>query len=264
MRDDFETLKIERIDEHVLLVTLNRPEVRNATNTKMGMERLELFRGLYVDQEDVRCVVLTGAGDKAFSAGGDLKERKGMSDADWRRQHAIFEQGAMALKQCPVPVIAAVNGVAYGGGCETVLSCDFVYAVRTARFALTEVTIGILPGTMGTQQMPRAVGERRAKEILMTGRPFSAEEAHGWGLVNQLCEPESLIDDTLGTARAIAANAPLAVQRIKRAAGVATEIDLASGFQFELEAYNRLVGTEDRQEGVLAFNEKRKPRFKGR
>lgn len=264
MRDDFETLKVERIDEHVLLVTLNRPEVRNATNTQMGLERLELFRGLYVDQEDVRCVVLTGAGDKAFSAGGDLKERKGMSDADWRRQHAVFEQGAMALKQCPVPVIAGVNGVAYGGGCEAVLSCDFVYAVRGARFALTEVTIGILPGTMGTQQMPRAVGERRAKEILMTGRPFSAEEAYDWGLVNKLCEPGSLIEDTLETARTIAGNAPLAVQRIKRAAGVATEIDLSSGFQFELEAYNRLVGTEDRQEGVLAFNEKRKPRFKGR
>jgi len=264
VRDDFETLKVERIDEHVLLVTLNRPEVRNATNTQMGLERLELFRGLYVDQEDVRCVVLTGAGDKAFSAGGDLKERKGMSDADWRRQHAVFEQGAMALKQCPVPVIAGVNGVAYGGGCEAVLSCDFVYAVRGARFALTEVTIGILPGTMGTQQMPRAVGERRAKEILMTGRPFSAEEAYDWGLVNKLCEPESLIEDTLETARTIAGNAPLAVQRIKRAAGVATEIDLSSGFQFELEAYNRLVGTEDRQEGVLAFNEKRKPRFKGR
>ncbi len=263
MRDDFETLKVERIDDHILVVTLNRPEVRNATNTQMGLERLELFQGLYVDQKDVRCVVLTGAGDKAFSAGGDLKERKGMSDADWRRQHAIFEQGAIALKQCPVPVIAAVNGAAYGGGCETVLSCDFVYAVRGARFALTEVTIGILPGTMGTQQMPRAVGERRAKEILMTGRPFSAEEAHDWGLVNKLCEPESLIDDTLETARVIAGNAPLAVQRIKRAAGVAGEIDISSGFQFELEAYNRLVGTEDRREGVLAFNEKRKPRFKG-
>lgn len=264
MRTDYETLKVERVDDHVLVVTLNRPEVMNATNTRMGEERLDLFRGLYVDQDDVRCVVLTGSGDRAFSAGGDLKERKGMSDADWRRQHAIFEQGAMALKQCPVPVIAAVNGVAYGGGCETVLSCDFVYAVRTARFALTEVRLGILPGTMGTQQLPRAVGERRAKEILMTGAPFNAEEAFAWGLVNRICEPGDLIAETLETARTIAGNAPLAVQRIKRAAGVAGEVDLASGFQFELEAYNRLVGTEDRQEGVNAFNEKRKPQFRGR
>ncbi|MBC6440593.1 MAG: enoyl-CoA hydratase/isomerase family protein [Rhodospirillales bacterium] len=254
---------VERIDDHVLLVTLNRPEVRNATNTKMGKERLELFSGLYVDQEDVRCVVLTAAGDKAFSAGGDLKERKGMTDAQWRRQHAIFEQGAMALKQCPVPVIGAINGVAYGGGCETALSCDFVYAVRGVRFALTEVRIGILPGTMGTQQLPRAVGERRAKEILMTGRPFTAEEAFDWGLVNKLCEPETLVPDALETAREIAGNAPLAVQRIKRSASVASDLDIATGYQFELEAYNRLVVTEDRQEGVNAFNENRKPRFKG-
>ena len=264
MRTDFATLAVERIDDHVLLVTLNRPEVMNATNTQMGLERLELFRGLYVDQEDIRCVVLTGAGDKAFSAGGDLKERKGMTDADWRRQHAIFEQGAMAMKQCPVPVIAAVNGVAYGGGCETVLSCDFAYAATTARFALTEVRVGILPGTMGTQNLPRAVGERRAKEILMTGAPFSAAEALAWGLVNRVCAPESLMEETLETARTIAGNAPLAVQRIKRASGVAGEVDIGSGFQFELEAYNRLVGTEDRREGVDAFNEKRKPRFKGR
>lgn len=264
MRTDFETLKLERVGDHVLLVTLNRPEVMNATNTKMGRERLELFGGLYVDQEDVRCVVLTGAGQKAFSAGGDLKERKGMSDAEWRSQHAIFEQGAMALKQCPLPVIAAVNGVAYGGGCETVLSCDFAYASTTATFALTEVKIGILPGTMGTQQMPRAVGERRAREILMTGRPFTAEEAFAWGLVNRVCEPDLLLEDALETAKAIAGNAPLAVQRIKRATGVAGDLDLASGFQFELEAYNRLVVTEDRQEGVNAFNEKRKPQFRGR
>lgn len=264
MRSDFETLKLERVGDHVLLVTLSRPEVLNATNTKMGRERLELFGGLYVDQEDVRCIVLTGAGQRAFSAGGDLKERKGMSDADWRCQHAIFEQGAMALKQCPVPVIAAVNGVAYGGGCETVLSCDFVYASSTATFALTEVKIGILPGTMGTQQLPRAVGERRAKEILMTGMPFTAGEAFAWGLVNRVCEPDRLLEETLETAQTIAGNAPLAVQRIKRAAGVAGDLDLASGFQFELEAYNRLVVTEDRQEGVNAFNEKRTPQFRGR
>lgn len=263
MKTEYETLKLERVDDHVLLVTLNRPEVLNASNTQMGRDRLDLFGGLYVDQQDIRCVVLTGAGDRAFSAGGDLKERKGMTDAEWRRQHAIFEQAAMALKQCPIPVIAAVNGVAYGGGCETVLSCDFVYAVATARFALTEVTIGIIPGTMGTQQLPRAVGERRAKEIIMTGRPFSAEEAYAWGLVNKLCDAGTLVEETLETAKTIAGNAPLAVQRIKRAASVANEIDLGSGFQFELEAYNRLVGTEDRREGVNAFNEKRKPNFKG-
>ena len=144
-----------------------------------------------------------------------------MTDVQWRRQHAIFEQGAMALRQCPVPVIAAVNGAAFGGGCETIPSRDFVYAIPAARLALTEVRIGILPGTTGTQQLPLAVGERRAKEILMTGRPFTAEEACGCGLNNKLCEPDKLIDEALATAREIAENTPLAVQRIKRSASIA-------------------------------------------
>ena len=173
----FETLKVERRESHILLVTMNRPEVRNAKNTQMGLESKALFESLYVDTQDVRCVVLTGAGDKAFCAGGDLKERNNMTDAEWQQQHAIFEQGVRALRHCPVPVIAAVNGAAYGGGCETALNVDFAYASTTARFALTEVTLGIMPGAMGTQNLPHAVGERRAKEIIFTGAPFTAEEA---------------------------------------------------------------------------------------
>jgi enoyl-CoA hydratase/carnithine racemase len=263
MRTDFETLAVERVDEHILVVTLDRPEVANAKNTLMGMEQKELFEALYVDPSDLRCVVITGRGDKAFSAGGDLKERKGMSDAEWRRQHAIFEQGVLALRACPVPVIAAVNGAAYGGGCELALSVDFAYASRTARFALTEITLGIMPGAMGTQNLPHAVGERRAKEIIFTGQPFTAEEAHAWGLVNKICEPEALMAETLATARRIAANAPLSLMRAKRSITVATQVDRFNGYQFELEAYNRLVATKDRREGVLAFNEKRPPRFRG-
>jgi enoyl-CoA hydratase/carnithine racemase len=264
MRTDFETLAVERVDGHILLVTLDRPEVANAKNTLMGLECKELFEGLYVDSEDLRCVIITGRGDKAFCAGGDLKERNNMTDAQWKHQHAIFEQGVLALRACPLPVMAAVNGAAYGGGCETALSVDFAYASRTARFALTEITLGIMPGAMGTQNLPNAVGERRAKEIIFTGLPFTAEEAHAWGLVNRVCEPETLMEETLATARRIAANAPLSLMRAKRAITVATQIDRFNGYQFELEAYNRLVGTEDRLEGVRAFNEKRKPEFKGR
>ena len=142
MRTDFETLHVERTGNHILIITLDRPEVANAKNTKMGIEQKELFEGLYVDTEKVRCVVLTGRG-KVFCAGGDLKERKGMSDEAWKRQHAIFEQGVLALRMCPVPVIAAVNGPAYAGGCEMVLTSDFAYASENARFALTEVTLGM-------------------------------------------------------------------------------------------------------------------------
>lgn len=186
-----------------------------------------------------------------------------MTDAQWRYQHAVYEQGVMAVRNCPVPVIAAVNGAAYGGGCETALNTDFVYASSTARFALTEVTLGIMPGAMGTQNLPHAVGERRAKEIIFTGSPFTAEDAYAWGLVNKVCAPESLIEETLVTARKIAANAPQSIMRAKRSVSVASQVDRATGYQFELEAYNRLVGTKDRLEGVLAFNEKRKANFTG-
>ena len=264
MRTDYETLNVERAGDHILIVMYDRPEVANAKNTLMGMEQKELFESLYVDTEDVRVVILTGRGDRAFSAGGDLKERKGMSDAEWQRQHAIFEQGVLAFRACPVPVIAAVNGAAYGGGCESALSADFAYASTNARFALTEVTLGIMPGAMGTPNPPHAVGERRAKEIILTGRPFSAQEAFEWGLVNKVCEPESLMEETLATARLIAANAPQSVMRAKRAISVASQIDRFNGYQFELEAYNRLVPLADRTEGILAYNEKRKPRYTGK
>ena len=186
-----------------------------------------------------------------------------MTDTQWQRQHAKYEQGALALKACPVPIIAAVNGAAYGGGCETALNCDFIYASTAARFALTEITLGIIPGTMGTQHLAHAAGERRAKEIILTGLPFTAEEAHQWGIVNKVCEPDALLDDAIATAKRIAANAPLAVMRAKRAVSVARQLDSHTGYMYELEAYNRLVVTEDRREGVLAYNEKRKPQFKG-
>ena len=263
MRMDYDTYHLERVEDHILIVLMDRPEVRNAKNTQMGLDQKQIFESLYQDTEGVRVVILSGRGDKAFCAGGDLKERKGMTDAEWRYQHAVFEQGVMAVRNCPVPVLGAVNGAAYGGGCETALNMDFLYASTNARFALTEVTLGIMPGTMGTQNMPNAIGERRAKEIIYTGRPFSAQEAYEWGLVNKVCEPAHLMDETLETARLIAQNAPQSIMRAKRSISVATQVDRATGYQFELEAYNRLVGTKDRHEGVLAFNEKRKPMFTG-
>jgi enoyl-CoA hydratase len=161
-------------------------------------------------------------------------------------------------------VIAAVNGHAYAGGLEMMLACDFAYAVPAARFALTEVTLGIMPGAGGTQLLPRAVGERRAKELILTGRPFAAESARDWGLVNRLVEREALMDEALATAAAIADNAPLAVRQAKKAIHAGLQLDLRSGLLFEIEAYNRLVPSADRREGIRAFNEKRKPRFTGR
>jgi enoyl-CoA hydratase/carnithine racemase len=264
MAKTYETLRLDEPQPHTLLVTLNRPEAGNAMNTQMGLDALDVWDGLGADPDRYRCVVLTGAGPRIFCAGGDLKQRNGMTDAEWQAQHLVFERGARALVGCPVPVIAAVNGAAFGGGCEMALCCDFIYAASTARFALTEVTLGIMPGTGGTQNLPRAAGARRAREILLTGKPFSAAEALEWGIVNRVCEPAALLGAALETAAVIAGNAPLATRQIKQSVNIGLGMDLHSAMMVEIEAYNRLVPSEDRREGVLAFNEKRKPNFRGR
>ena len=264
MRADFETILVSRQDDHILVVTLNRPAASNALNTRMGLDLMEVFEALSIDLEGLRAVILTGHGDKAFCAGGDLKERNGMSDESWQAQHAIFERMVRAMMGCPIPLIAAVNGAAYGGGCEIAAASDFVYAATSARFALTEVTLGIMPGTGGTQNLARAVGERRAKEIILSGQPFTAAEAERWGLVNRVVEPSELLEATMAIARRIAANGPIAVRQAKQAIHRGLQMSVWDGLAFEIEAYNRLVPTEDRREGVLAFNERRKPNFGGR
>ena len=258
----YETLQVVFADR-VGLITMNRPEARNAMTTRMMTELRDCFSAFYVDPHVAGCLVLTGAGI-GFCAGADLKERKGMSERTWQQQHALVEQMVRAIMDCPIPVIAAVNGAAYAGGMELALGCDFVYAAQSARFALTEVTLGIMPGAAGTQNLPRAVGVRRAKEIVLTGTPFTAEQAYQWGMVNKVCADAELMGEVLAVARRIAANAPVSVRQAKKALDKATELDRMSGYAFEIEAYNRTVVTEDRQEGINAFNEKRKPQYKGR
>jgi enoyl-CoA hydratase len=264
MTRTFPTLTTAMPQPHVMLVTLNRPDAANAMNTQMGLDLIHCFEDLNLDPGDVRCVVVTGAGDKAFCAGGDLKERRGMTDEAWQRQHLIFERMVRAMLACPTPIIAAVNGAAYAGGCEIALSCDFIYASETARFALTEVTLGIMPGAGGTQTLARAIGERRAKEVILTGKPFGVEDAHRWGMVNRVLPVAELLPRALATAAAIAANAPISVRQAKASISRGANMSVWDGLAFEIEAYNRMVPTEDRREGILAFNEKRKPQFKGR
>ena len=263
MKVNYGVLRVEDRPNDVLLATLDRPEVANSFNTRAALELCEVFNRIETGQR-YRCVVLTGTGERAFCAGADLKERNSLTEDEWRSQHEIFERMFGLVRDCPLPVLAAVNGAAYAGGLELLLLCDFAYASRSARFALTEVSLGIMPGGGGTQTLARAVGERRAKELILTARPFSAEEALAWGVVNKLCEPRGVLDETLEAADRIASLAPLAVRQAKRAIRDGLHMDLASAMRIEVEAYNLLVGTDDRREGLHAFNEKREPNFKGR
>jgi enoyl-CoA hydratase len=264
VNDSYETLLIGEPQEHTLLVTLNRPKSGNAMNTQMGQDLLDVFDGVNADPARYLCIVLTGSGERILCAGGDLQDRNGMTDQQWQTQHLLFERAIRALVGCPVPVIAAVNGAAFAGGMEMSLCCDFIYAAENARFALTEVTLGIMPGAGGTQNLPRAVGSRRAKEILLTGKPFTAAQALEWGMVNRICTIENLLAEALETAEIIAGNAPISTRQIKQSVNFGLNMDLHSAMMFEIEAYNRMVPTEDRREGVLAYNEKRKADFKGR
>ncbi len=264
LKTDFETILVAVGEDKVGVITLNRPDALNSMNTRMMEELRDCFMQFYVDPSAAACLVVTGSGSKGFCTGADLKERRGMSDETWRQQHAVVEQMVRAIHDCPIPVIAAVNGYAYAGGMEIALACDFVYAADHARFALTEVTLGIMPGAAGTQNLPRAVGVRRAKEIILTGTPFTAGEALQWGMLNKVVPGASLMDEVMAVARRIGANAPVSVRQAKKSMDKATELDRSTGYAFEIEAYNRTVVTEDRQEGINAFNEKRKPVYKGR
>lgn len=261
-QETFETISVEDAAPGVAMVTFRRPEAANALNTLMGKELLLAWTEL-AGREDLRCVVLAAEG-RHFCAGADLKERNGMTDEAWSAQHKVFEAMSRAQLSMPVPVIAAVNGAAMGGGCEMTLACDFAYASDNARFGLPEVGLGIMPGLGGTQLLRRCAGERRAIELLTTGRPFTAAQALEYGVVNGVTAPEALLETVLAVAAEIAAKAPLSVRALKHVVHEAHHLDLAAAMEVELSAYNRLFKTADRREGVASFNEKRAPSFEGR
>lgn len=260
----YDTLTVTTVAPHVLQVTLNRPHVANAFNTRMAEELVTVFEARSVAMDDVRVVVLTGAGERAFCAGGDLKERNGMSDAQWAAQHLVFERMLRAVLSCPVPVLGAINGAAYGGGCELTAAVDIAHAAETARFAQTEVRLGIIPGAGGTQTLARKIGTARAMEVILSARTFTARQAHDWGLVTDVHAPDALLPAVHALAQEIAANAPIATRAAKAAISKGVEMGLGEALGFEIACYNQTFVTEDRREGVAAFNEKRKPLFKGR
>ena len=259
MTDEGSTILLERRGA-VALLTLNRPHALNALNTAMGLRLGEVLADI-AEEAAIRVVVVTGAGDRAFCAGGDLKERQGMTPEQWTRQHRIFERAYHQLRNLRKPIFAAVNGVALGGGCEMAMSTDFLIAAEHARFGQPEVTRGIMPGAGGTQLLPRYLPRGLALQLLMTGELISAADAHRWGLVNRVCPAGELLDAAMELAGRIAANSPAAVQQAKRSARMGLELPLEAGIEVEIECYQRMVDHPDRYEGIDAFNQRRRAHF---
>jgi enoyl-CoA hydratase/carnithine racemase len=247
----------------IALLELSRPDVLNAMNSRLGEDLVQAFDALSRD-EAVRCVVVTGAGMRAFSVGGDLKERDGKSDAWWRDHHQIFERLVDLMLRCRIPIIAAVEGYALAGGLEIALLCDFIIAGDGAVFGLPEVTRGIFPGGGATQLLPRRISPALAKELIFTGRRIDARAAREAGLVNQLVPAGQARERALAVAAEISMNAPIAVQEAKRAIDAGAQMPLEQGLKLSLEAYAKVYSSQDRLEGVRAFNEKRPPRFIGK
>jgi enoyl-CoA hydratase len=257
----FETLLVEQ--EHaVAILAVNRPEKRNALSAAVRRELIEALDELRM-QEQVRVIVLTGAGGKAFVAGADIAEfaeRTAIEQWQAMGERRVFD----VLAEYPKPTIAMINGFALGGGCELALACDIRVAAQSARLGQPEIKLGILPGGGGTQRLPRLVGAGKAMRLILTGEILGAEEAERIGLVDLVVADAELRPRTLELARMLAAYSPLALQLAKSAVRMASEAPLAAGLAFERESFTTAFASEDRVEGMRAFLEKRAPEFRGR
>jgi enoyl-CoA hydratase/carnithine racemase len=245
------------------ILTLNRHQARNALNLKL-LQALEQAVDQASFSEDLRVLIITGAGDKVFCAGADLKERLTMSEGEVRHFLSSIRRLFTKIEGLPLPVLAAINGVALGGGTELALACDLRVAVAGAIMGLAETRLAIIPGAGGTQRLPRLVGVGLAKELIYTGRQLSAREALENGLVNRVVEADNLMDVCLELAEEISEAGPIALAQAKFAINKGLDVDLHSGLEIEASAYEACIPTEDRLEGLRAFKEKRKPVYKGR
>lgn len=264
MTNDADVVLWERRDS-IAIVTLNRPDRRNALS-RLTLRRLgEVGREL-LETRDLRLVIVTGAGERAFCAGADLTERAGMSDDNVRAQLQSYRTELGWLSDPNLPTLALLNGAALGGGLELALCCDFRLAHESAVLGLVETSLGVIPGAGGTQRLPRIVGEARAKELILLARKIDADEALRIGLVHEVlrCPHDDLVDRAVDWARPLLDNAPLAVRAALAAIEAAADGPLAAGLDRELAEYERCLGSEDRLEALAAFREKRKPVFRGR
>jgi len=254
-------IKVEK-KEHTLLLILNRPKVMNAICYEMLIEMRKTLNSAWFDK-DIRAIIITGAGEKSFCAGADLKERESMTETEVRNFIRTIRDTFTMLEDIPKPVIAAINGYAFGGGLEMALACDIRIASENAIMGLTETSLAIIPGAGGTQRLPRIVGRAWAKELIYTAKRIKAEEALKIGLVTHVVPLDRLLDKAFEIAEEIAANGPIAVAQAKFAINRGMEVDIKSGLEIESKAYEVLIPTKDRMEALKAFKEKRKPNFIG-
>ena len=256
-----DVLLVEKLDGRVALLTFNRPDKMNALNLEV---RHALFAALAElrEDDDVRVVVLTGAGEKAFIAGADIGEFEGMAPVE---QYRAMQRGNIfsAMEEFPKPIIAMINGYCLGGGCELSMACDIRVASSRAKLGQPEINLGIIPGGGGTQRLPRLIGEGHAMRLIMTGEMISASEAERLGLLEKVFEPEELRDATLEMARTIASRSPIALQAAKESILAARRMPMDEGLKFERAWFGLLFSTEDKNEGVDAFLNKRPAEFKG-
>jgi enoyl-CoA hydratase len=258
----YENILFEVRDDGVAVLTVNRPKSLNALNPQT-LEEIDKAIDEAEQNDKIKVLVITGAGDKAFIAGADITEFPKMNSL---QAYKFAEKGQnvfFRIEQLPKPVIACVNGFALGGGCELAMSCDFIYASDKAKFGQPEINLGIIPGFGGTQRLARLVGRAKAKELCMTGEMISAEEAKNIGLVAKVFPAESLLEETLKVASALAQKSQIALRAIKRVIDEGVGSDLRSGCLLEANAFALTFASSDAREGVQAFLEKRKPSFKG-
>jgi enoyl-CoA hydratase/carnithine racemase len=256
------TVLVER-EDHLATIVLNRPEVLNAIDNTLATELTGVCSDIAQDA-DVWAVILRGAGERAFCAGADLKARRDFTPEDWSYQRALLRKLFAQMRNVPQPMIAAVHGYALGGGTEFAMLADFIVASEDAVFGLTEVSLGIIPGGGGTQNLPRLIGRNRAKELIFSARRVPAAEAWRLGLVNHVVPRSELLPKATALAREIINNSPFAVRQAKWAIDRGADQEFEAGLEREHESYMRAIASEDRREGIAAFNEKRRPRFTGR
>jgi methylglutaconyl-CoA hydratase len=254
-------LLVEKKDG-ILIITINRPDRMNSLDRKTLHKGADLIYRIHYEK-DVRVVIITGAGEKSFCAGADLKERATMNNMEVRNYILRIKNTLSSLENLNKPVIAAINGVALGGGLEFALACDIRIASPNARLGLTETSLGIIPGAGGTQRLPRLIGRGIAKELIFTAKVIDAETALKIGLINHIAPEGKLMEKAFEIAELIKANGPLAIEQAKIAVNRGMETDIDTGLKVETDAYEKLIPTWDRIEALAAFREKRKPEFRG-